>query len=111
MTPIEQVLAAAKAIATSGKSPSLALIKSKVGNSIPMPLLVQGLQRFKALSKAEIELLTFENQQPNSEKIAEKQGVSLENLQQQVHTLQQQQQILVARIDALEASLKNRDRP
>lgn len=109
MTPIEQVLAAAKAIAISGKTPNLALIKSKVGNSIPMPLLVQGLQRFKALSKAEVEALTFEKQHLNHESSPDKQDFSLENLQQQVQTLQQQQQVLVARIDALEASLKDRE--
>lgn len=51
MSPIDQVLAAACALEASGKTPSLALIKSRVGNKIPMPLLIQGLQQFKSIPK------------------------------------------------------------
>ncbi|WP_144209810.1 hypothetical protein [Shewanella donghaensis] len=51
MSPIEQVLAAAKSIAIAGHTPTLALIKGKLGKRIPMPTLIQGLQQFKAIPK------------------------------------------------------------
>ncbi|MDO6617694.1 MULTISPECIES: hypothetical protein [unclassified Shewanella] len=51
MSPIEQVLAAAKSIAVAGHTPTLALIKGKLGTRIAMPTLIQGLQQFKAIPK------------------------------------------------------------
>lgn len=57
MSPIDQVLAAACALDASGKAPSLALIKSRLGNKFPMPILIQGLQQFKSMPKAERERL------------------------------------------------------
>ncbi|GGM93069.1 hypothetical protein [Shewanella xiamenensis] len=62
MSPIDQVLAAACALEASGKTPSLALIKSRVGNKIPMPILIQGLQQFKSIPKAERERLAAQSQ-------------------------------------------------
>ncbi|MBW0297371.1 MULTISPECIES: hypothetical protein [Shewanella] len=62
MSPIDQVLAAACALEASGKTPSLALIKSRVGNKIPMPILIQGLQQFKSVPKAERERLAAQSQ-------------------------------------------------
>lgn len=57
MSPIDQVLAAARALEASGKIPSLALIKTRLGNSLPLPILIQGLQQFKSMPKAERERL------------------------------------------------------
>lgn len=57
MSPIDQVLAAARALEASGKVPSLALIKTRLGNSLPLPILIQGLQQFKSMPKAERERL------------------------------------------------------
>ncbi|NRD74843.1 hypothetical protein HQQ94_16775 [Shewanella sp. VB17] len=54
MSPLESVLAAAKSIANTGKKPSLALIKTKLGINIPMPILIQGLQQFKSMSQDSI---------------------------------------------------------
>lgn len=54
MSAIEHVLSAAKALSNSGKNPSVALLKSKLGNSVPMPLIIQGLQRFKSMDKQEL---------------------------------------------------------
>ena len=62
MSPIDQVLAAACALEASGKTPSLALIKSRVGNKVPMPILIQGLQQFKSVPKAERERLAAQSQ-------------------------------------------------
>ncbi|MGL5359171.1 MAG: DNA-binding protein [Shewanella sp.] len=57
MSPIDQVLAAARALEANGKTPSLALLKTRLGSSLPLPLLIQGLQQFKAMPKAERERL------------------------------------------------------
>ncbi|MCE9685121.1 hypothetical protein LZP73_02700 [Shewanella sp. AS16] len=53
MSQIDQVLAAAKALADRGKLPSVALLKAQLSNSIPLPILIKGLQQFKAMPKAE----------------------------------------------------------
>lgn len=57
MSPIDQVLAAARTLEASGKVPSLALIKTRLGSSLPLPILIQGLQQFKSMPKAERECL------------------------------------------------------
>ncbi|MCH1928849.1 hypothetical protein L9G16_01495 [Shewanella sp. A25] len=57
MSPIDQVLAAARALEESGKVPSLALIKPRISNKIPMPMIIQGLQQYKSMPKAERERL------------------------------------------------------
>jgi len=72
MSSLEQVLAAAKSIATSGKVPSLALIKTKLGNTVPMPILIQGLQQYKSMSQDLIDRLpeiqvTQEKAKPKNE--------------------------------------------
>ncbi|MEI6858593.1 MAG: hypothetical protein V5788_02170 [Shewanella sp.] len=55
MSPIEQILATAKSISIAGKKPSIALIKTKIGSNIPMPILIQGLQQFKAMDTNSVE--------------------------------------------------------
>ncbi len=57
MSPIEQVLAAAKTIAMNGHTPTMALIKGKLGGRVPMPILIQGLQQFKAIPKEQWQTL------------------------------------------------------
>jgi len=90
MSPIDQVLAAACALEASGKTPSLALIKSRVGNKIPMPLLIQGLQQFKSIPKAERERLAAQTQ-PEVEEThtAEASPLTVATLAQQLAQLQQ----------------------
>ncbi|MEZ9235246.1 hypothetical protein [Shewanella sp. 10N.286.52.A9] len=58
MSPIEQVLAAAKTIAMNGHTPTMALVKGKLGGKVPMPLLIQGLQQFKAIPKDQWQTLS-----------------------------------------------------
>ncbi|ABV88217.1 hypothetical protein [Shewanella pealeana] len=58
MSPLEQVLSAAKKISDEGRTPSLALVKTKLGTSIPMPILIQGLQQFKSMSADDIKQLS-----------------------------------------------------
>ncbi|MFB2727924.1 hypothetical protein ACE02H_10720 [Shewanella mangrovisoli] len=90
MSPIDQVLAAACALEASGKTPSLALIKSRVGNKIPMPLLIQGLQQFKSIPKAERERLATQSQPVVEEAdIAEASPLTVVTLAQQLAQLQQ----------------------
>ncbi|ABK49059.1 conserved hypothetical protein [Shewanella sp. ANA-3] len=90
MSPIDQVLAAACALEASGKTPSLALIKSRVGNKIPMPLLIQGLQQFKSIPKAERERLATQSQPVVEEtRTAEASPLTVTTLAQQLAQLQQ----------------------
>ncbi|MGL5046491.1 MAG: hypothetical protein ACRC6S_02650 [Shewanella sp.] len=53
MSPLDQVLAAARSLEACGKVPSLALIKTRLGSSLPLPILIQGLQQFKSMPKAD----------------------------------------------------------
>ncbi|MCT8861860.1 hypothetical protein [Shewanella xiamenensis] len=90
MSPIDQVLAAACALEASGKTPSLALIKSRVGNKIPMPILIQGLQQFKSVPKAERERLAAQSQPALEEThTAEASPLTVATLAQQLALLQQ----------------------
>lgn len=57
MSPLDQVLAAARSLEACGKVPSLALIKTRLGSSLPLPILIQGLQQFKYMPKADRERL------------------------------------------------------
>ena len=109
MSPIEQVLATAKSIASSGKTPSLALIKSRLGKQLPMPILVQGLQRFKALSKEEVAALVFDTTTVDNQEPEQTTTDTIAALATQITALQLQQLQLIARIEALESTLRNRD--
>ncbi|HAY96625.1 hypothetical protein [Shewanella sp.] len=57
MSPLDQVLATARSLEACGKVPSLALIKTRLGSSLPLPILIQGLQQFKSMPKADRERL------------------------------------------------------
>lgn len=52
---LSQIIAAAVTLSRKGQTPTLALLKAKVGGKVPMPLLVAGLQRFKAMTDEEID--------------------------------------------------------
>ncbi|WP_434951309.1 hypothetical protein ACRWQL_17325 [Shewanella sp. HL-SH4] len=104
MSPIEHVIAAAKAIAINGHTPSVALIKGRVGK-VPMPLIVQGLQQFKAIPKSEWQGIAdfvpteeLENKPQNN--------ISLTEVAEQQHKMQQQINQLMARITQLEQQLE-----
>ncbi len=108
MSPVDQVLAVAKQITTSGKTPSVALLKSRLGNSVPMPMIIQGLQRFKSLSKEEVDALT--TSQISSEKTGNSsQTMTLEALYQQVQQLRAEQQQLIEKVATLESALQLKD--
>lgn len=107
MSPIEQVLAAAKSIANNGHTPSLALIKSRLGNSIPMPILIQGLQQFKALPKSEWQHLPELADIQSMAHVPSNDQPELAQVLLQVITLQQHMTQLTQRVAELERQLQN----
>lgn len=52
MDPINQVLSLARHLELQNKKPTVALLKSKLGK-MPMPILIQGLQKFNAMAQSE----------------------------------------------------------
>ncbi|QIR14964.1 hypothetical protein [Shewanella aestuarii] len=102
MSSIEQVIAAAKAIATNGHTPSVALIKSRVGK-VPMPLIVQGLQQFKAMPKSEWQTIP-EFQAPVTQQ-ASQDMPSIEELLAQQQLMVEQIEMLIQRVTSLEQVL------
>lgn len=102
MSPIEQVLAAAKSIAINGHTPSLALIKGRLGSRFPMPVLIQGLQQFKALPKSDWQNLPELADIPAPETASDGLANPIEQLQQQVDTMQQLINQLNSRVNELE---------
>lgn len=106
MSPIEQVIAAAKAIATNGHTPSVALIKSRVGK-VPMPLIVQGLQQFKAMPKSEWQTIA-EFQSPVTQTPA-LDIPSIEELFTQQQLMLKQIETLTHRVTSLEQALAGKN--
>ena len=106
MSPIEQVISAAKSIAINGHTPSVALIKGRVGK-IPMPLIVQGLQQFKALPKSEWQAIA--DFVAPEQKVAEANEIaSIEVIATQQQVMQQQVNELLQRVALLEQQLKDK---
>lgn len=107
MSPLEQVLAASKHISDSGKVPSLALIKSKLGSSIPMPILIQGLQQFKSMPKsdicniADLKLIDSAATAPHTE---------IDQLKQDITKLKLENRKLQARMDEIEKRLQGENK-
>ncbi|WP_442802080.1 MULTISPECIES: hypothetical protein [unclassified Shewanella] len=105
MSPLEHVLAAAKSVASTGKQPSLVLIKTKLGNSVPLPILIQGLQQFKSMSLESIAQIqtpdTHLLQPENTQEISE-----LDKLKQEIKQLKDIYQQLNIRISQLEIDHK-----
>ncbi|MGL4937427.1 hypothetical protein [Shewanella sp.] len=106
MSPIDQVLAAARALEVSGKTPSLALLKTRLGTSLPLPLLIQGLQQFKALPKAERERLIEPPINPQASAPVT-QTVSMTQLAEQLATQQAYFTQLIAKQQAQIVQLQN----
>lgn len=101
MSSIDTVLSAAKALNESGKAPSVALLKSKLGNSIPMPLIIQGLQRFKAMSSNELaDVAEFSAPTPIASAISVEQQI--QSLTEQLKQLQDAYTELQHRVTQLE---------
>ncbi|WP_028024357.1 DUF5320 domain-containing protein [Enterovibrio calviensis] len=86
-TPIlEQAI---QSLLREGKDPSIALVKSRLSQPVPMPLIISALQRWKKSGKVpKIEVVT-------SEKSAE----------EKIEALEGQVKALTARLEALEQRL------
>lgn len=105
MSPLEHVLAAAKSVASTGKLPSLALIKTKLGNSVPLPILIQGLQQFKSMSQESIaQLQTPDTRLPCAEGTNE--ISELDTLKLELKQLKEAYHQLNNRLSKLEADNK-----
>lgn len=102
MSEIDSVLGAAKMLADEGKTPSVALLKAKLGNTVALPVIIQGLQRFKAMDRTQqAKILAFScaPQKTDKESTLEEQIASLTL---QVQQLQAEQQVLKDRLSKLE---------
>ncbi|AQS37311.1 hypothetical protein Sps_02153 [Shewanella psychrophila] len=101
MSPIEHVLSAAKSVAMTGKIPSLALIKTKLGSSIPMPILIQGLQQFKAMDTSAVEKITNLNEL-HTASVDKDEKSEFDQLKTEFAQLKQAYQNLNSRLEKLE---------
>ncbi|GIU13566.1 DNA-binding protein [Shewanella sp. MBTL60-007] len=107
MSPLEQVLSAAKKISDEGRTPTLALVKSKLGSNIPMPILIQGLQQFKAMSADDIKTLSADcSVQPAEDaaelSIAANQADKITRLEQELTELKAEFNLLKKQLNKLE---------
>ncbi|MCL1143398.1 hypothetical protein [Shewanella gaetbuli] len=102
MSQIEQVIAAAKSIAIKGHTPTIALIKSRVGK-LPMPAIVQGLQQFKAIPQSEWKNIADVNL--DAENADNTPQPTIEELLSNQKTMQQHIQALTDRVTELEKLL------
>jgi hypothetical protein len=103
MSPIDQVLAAAKAIALNGHAPNLALVKAQLRSKLPIPIIIQGLKEFKAMPKerwaslADMDMSQAEDNAPhasNADLDVPQLLVTIQQLTQQIEQLTSRVQIL-----------------
>lgn len=105
------VIAAAIAVSQNGQTPTLALVKAKVGGKIPMPMLVAGLQRFKMMSESEIASFSTLPEVTSNHASSSPSTVTLqlEDLQKQINALREHCQQLENRLLQLEQPVRERD--
>lgn len=96
---VDQIIHTAAKLALSGTTPSTAIIKAKLGGKVPMPMLIEGMARFKALSATEVAKAA------QTPQIAAEQIEQQHALEQQLAMLQQAYDALAARVTELEAKL------
>ncbi|MFI3246670.1 MAG: hypothetical protein R3Y10_09330 [Ferrimonas sp.] len=96
-TSYSPLMQAIQTLVQQGKSPTIALLKSRVGPDYPLPQLIEAIRRHKA--NAPIEADT--NLNPPAAAVNE--PVSTVALQQQIHELQLEIQQLQQRLAKLEA--------
>ncbi|WP_037443280.1 hypothetical protein [Shewanella mangrovi] len=107
---VEQVVIIAAKLHQSGITPSTALVKAKFGGKIPLPVLIDGMSRFKAMSDDEIEAAAHRaNESVQNEAKVEQQTDDIAQLKAQMQQLLLSHQQLDARIAALESQIKPSD--
>ncbi|ABZ77545.1 conserved hypothetical protein [Shewanella halifaxensis HAW-EB4] len=112
MSPLELVLSAAKKISDESRTPTLALVKSKLGSNIPMPILIQGLQQFKSMSTEEIKALSAdcsiqaEDKAPEPSALAQ-QADTIAKLEQELAELKAEFKLIKQQLNKLEKHSNN----
>ncbi|BDM65334.1 hypothetical protein NFHSH190041_27860 [Shewanella sp. NFH-SH190041] len=102
MSQIDQIVSVARFLQLAGKTPTIALLKSQL-KEMPMPLLIQGIQKFKSLSAAELAQISPSAAHNEATSPAANQPSSeLDELKQQLHRLQQAYDELAKRVAKLE---------
>ncbi|MCL1048521.1 hypothetical protein L2755_02580 [Shewanella abyssi] len=115
MSPLDQVLCAAKQLSDEGKNPTLALIKTKLGMSIAMPTLIQGLQQYKSMNATDKAAIPTKAQLNASVPAAQlspvntEQQQKIEQLERELLVLKTDYQAVCQRLTALESALLNAD--
>lgn len=112
MSPLEQVLSAAKKISDEGRTPTLALVKSKLGSNIPMPILIQGLQQFKSMSTDDIKQLSPDSSVQTTDAAPEQstavqQANAITRLEQELAKLKAEFVLLKQQLSKLEKNANN----
>ncbi|WP_417761042.1 hypothetical protein [Shewanella sp.] len=102
---IDQIIHTAAKLSQAGITPSTATVKAKMGGKIPMPQLIEGMARFKALSSEEVtqaaKVMIGSDDKPST--AAE--TARADDIQQQLNQLQHAYKTLSERVAALEAKL------
>ncbi|QQX79055.1 hypothetical protein JK628_16005 [Shewanella sp. KX20019] len=113
MSPLDQVLCAAKQLSDEGKTPTLALIKTKLGMGIAMPTLIQGLQQYKSMNATDIAAIPTKAQLNASVQAAQQSPIDteqqqrIEQLERELLALKADYRAVFQRLTALESALLN----
>ncbi|MCH1919851.1 hypothetical protein L9G15_10425 [Shewanella sp. A3A] len=102
---IDQIIHTAAKLSLAGITPSTAVVRAKMGGKVPMPQLIEGIARFKALSSDEIAQAAQVMTSSAGNAPAPQTSEHTADLQQQLKQLQQAYDALNARVAALEARL------
>lgn len=113
MSPLDQVLCAAKQLSDEGRTPTLALIKTKLAVSVAMLTLIQGLQQYKSMNAADKAAiptkaqLTVSTQTPQQFPTNIEQQQRITQLEQELLALKSNYQAMNNRLTALESASLN----
>ncbi|MFT5789941.1 MAG: Tfp pilus assembly protein PilN, partial [Shewanella sp.] len=100
-----------KQLSDEGKKPTLALIKTKLGVSVAMLTLIQGLQQYKSMNAVDRATIKTKAQMVAAQEIAqapintEQQRINL--LEQELLTLKADYQAVIQRLTVLESASLN----
>lgn len=104
MSQINQVVAIAAKLKAQDKPVTIAMLKSKL-NSLPMPVLIQGLQRYKTMTMDEKRLLVVTDNGEHTQENTLKNTTNTQAMQQSVKQLEDKYQQLAEKYQQLEMRL------
>ena len=90
----EKIIAVCQQLSKEGKEPSVALVKSRLGQPLPMPLIIAGIKQWRANPNAEL---------PQNTEATPSDSAPTQSLEQRVDTLEQEVKELKAVIKKLQA--------